>query len=80
MNFFNSQYFLEEMIKNNIDNIELTKELLATYKDLINKQAEIQIQWLKSDAETRKEFDKNWTERYKADADYQKTLVGQRTH
>lgn len=77
MNFFNSQYFLEEMIKNNKENIELTKELLSTYKDLINKQAEIQIQWLKSDAETRKEFDKNWTERYKADSDYNKTLVQQ---
>jgi len=48
MNFFNSQYFLEEMIKSNTDNIELIKELLATYKDLINKEAEVQIQWLKS--------------------------------
>lgn len=73
MNFFNSQNFLEKMIKNNIENIELSKELLIVYKELINKQAEIQIQWLKSDAETRQDFDKNWTERYKADADVRKS-------
>ena len=68
MNFYSSQIFLEQMIRESKDNLELTKELLMVYKDLINKQADIELQWLKSDAETRKEFDKNFTERYKADA------------
>ena len=75
MNFFNSQIFLEDMIVNNKDNIEWVKELLIVYKDLISKQADIQVQLLKSDAEKRKEFDKNLTERYKADTDYDKALV-----
>ena len=75
MNFFDSQIFLEEMITENKNNIELVKELLIVYKELISKQADIQVQLLKSDAETRKEFDKNLTERYKADTDYDKALV-----
>jgi len=75
MNFFDSQIFLENMINENKDNIELIKEILVVYKDLINKQADIDIQWFKSDAEARKEFDKNHTERYKANTDYNKTLI-----
>lgn len=72
MNFWNSQLFLEEMIAQNKDNIELTKELLLVYKCLIEKQSEIEMQFLKSDSDNRKDFEKNFTERHVSNNDYAK--------
>ena len=51
MNFWNSQSFLENMIHENKDNSELVKELLLVYKCLIEKQSDIEMQFLKSDVE-----------------------------
>ncbi|MDQ7084216.1 MAG: hypothetical protein Q9M36_04460 [Sulfurovum sp.] len=66
MNLWQTQNFLENMIEENTENIELTKELLLSYRNLMDKKAQIDIQWLKSDADIRKEYDKNDTEIYKA--------------
>ena len=72
MNFLNSQSFLENMINENKDNSELVKELLLVYKCLIEKRSDIEVQFLKSDSENRKDFQKNFTERHVSNNDYYK--------
>lgn len=72
MNFWNSQSFLENMINENKDNSELVKELLLVYKCLIEKQSDIEVQFLKSDSENRKDLEKNFTERHASNNDYHK--------
>jgi len=45
---YNSRIFIENMLEKNSNNIELSKELLLTYRELLNKQAELEMQLLKN--------------------------------
>lgn len=69
--FNNCRLFIEEMIRNNSEN----KELISVYQKLIEKKADCDIAWLKSDADVRAEFEKNQTERMKADTELRKVSI-----
>ena len=45
---YNSRIFIENMLEKSSNNIELSKELLLTYRELLNKQAELEMQLLKN--------------------------------
>jgi hypothetical protein len=77
-NFNQCRSFLENMIANNIENPEITKELLVTYRTLLEKKSEVDIQFMQSDESVRKEWEKNQTERIKAQVDMSKNnnLIG----
>ncbi len=64
--------FLEDMITKNMDNTEVIKELLLTYREVVQRQSDINIQYMKSDEALRKEFDKNQVEHGKIFVDFNK--------
>ena len=69
---FNScRIFLEKMIEQKPD----SSELIQAYVKLIEKKAEFDISWLKTDEELRKDFEKNQTERIKAQTEITKTSI-----
>lgn len=70
-NFNNCRNFLERMIQSNPDNTELVK----AYVKLIEKKSEVDIQFLKSDADVRNEWEKNLTDRIKAQTEVQKKSI-----
>lgn len=70
-NFNNCRNFLERMIEANPDNAELVK----AYVKLIEKKAEVDIQFLKGDIDIRKEWEKNQTDRIKAQSEVQKKSI-----
>lgn len=70
-NFNNCRNFLERMIESNPDNAEIVK----AYVKLIEKKAEVDIQFLKGDADVRKEWEKNQTDRIKAQTEVQKKSI-----
>ncbi len=63
-NFTNSKIFLENMILKCIENkhYESLKDLLNAYTSILNKQTDLDIQFLKSDEQVRKEWYKNQAE------------------
>ena len=67
--FTESRLFIQKMIENNLE------KLLETYNVLIEKKSDTDIQYLKSDESLRKEWDKNDTERFKANTEYNKKLI-----
>jgi len=73
--FNQSRLFLENMIANHMENTEVIKELLQTYRNLLDNKAQVYIQLMKSDESTRTEWEKNQTERIKAQADITKTSL-----
>jgi len=73
--FNQSRLFLENMIANNMENHEIIKELLETYRNLLDNKAKVDMQLMKSDETTRTEWEKNQTERMKAQADVTKTSL-----
>jgi len=75
--FTESRLFLQKMIEDSKDNDKSLEKLLDTYKILIEKKAEFDISWLKTDEELRKDFEKNQTERIKAQTEVTKTSIQQ---
>jgi len=73
--FNQSRLFLENMIANHMENTEVIKELLQTYRNLLDNKAQVDMQFMKSDESTRTEWEKNQTERIKAQADITKTSL-----
>ncbi len=71
IDFNNCRIFLEKMIEQKPDN----SELIQAYVKLIEKKAEFDISWLKTDEELRKDFEKNQTERIKAQTEVTKTSI-----
>ncbi|ENO84290.1 hypothetical protein [Thauera linaloolentis] len=71
--FEKSRNFLEFMIEKNPDN----KELIQAYVSLIEKKTDFDIEYIKGDADLRKDFEKNQTERFKADAEITKKSIEQ---
>ncbi len=69
--FNNCRIFLEDMIRNNIDN----KELISAYSKLIEKKSDFDVSFFKADADMRNEWEKNQTERIKAEADVRKKSI-----
>lgn len=69
--FNNCRLFLEEMIRANPEN----KDLIGAYQKLIEKKADFDISFLKADADVRSEWEKNQTERMKAEADVRKKSI-----
>jgi hypothetical protein len=63
--FNNCRLFLEQMIRNHPEN----KEMILAYQKLIEKKVDFEISFLKTDADFRGEWEKNQTERMKADAE-----------
>jgi hypothetical protein len=63
--------FLESQIEKSPDNIELIK----AYVRLIEKKTEFDISWFKGDEELRKDFEKNQTERIKAQSEVTKKSI-----
>ncbi|HFS68210.1 MAG TPA: hypothetical protein ENK91_10990 [Bacteroidetes bacterium] len=59
------------MIEQKPDN----SDLIQAYIKLIEKKAEFDISWLKTDEELRKDFEKNQTERIKAQTEITKTSI-----
>ncbi|NOH82147.1 hypothetical protein F0231_20780 [Vibrio sp. RE86] len=66
-----SAAFLEGLIKEHPDNTEIIK----AYIKLIEKKAEVEIQFLKGDESIIKEREKLYTDRYKADAEVDKKSI-----
>ena len=66
-----SAVFLEGLIKEHPDNGELIK----AYIKLIEKKAEVEIQFLKGDESIIKERDKMFTNRYIADSEVDKKSI-----
>lgn len=73
--FTESRLFIQKMIENNLEKPEVLEKLLETYNVLIEKKSDTDIQYLKSDESLRKEWDKNDTERFKANTEYNKKLI-----
>lgn len=71
IDFNNCRIFLEKMIEQKPDN----SDLIQAYIKLIEKKAEFDISWLKTDEELRKDFEKNQTERIKAQTEITKTSI-----
>lgn len=69
--FDKSRNFLEYMIEKNPEN----KELIQAYVKLIEKKTEFDIAYFKGDAELRKDWEKNQTERIKADTEVTKKSI-----
>lgn len=69
--FNNCRLFLEEMIRANPEN----KDLISAYQKLIEKKADFEIAFLKADTGLRSEWEKNQTERMKAEADVRKKSI-----
>jgi len=69
--FNNCRLFLEEMIRANPEN----RDLIGAYQRLIEKKADFEISFLKADADLRSEWEKNQTERMKAEADVRKKSI-----
>lgn len=69
--FEKSAVFLEGLIKEYPDNVELIK----AYVKLIEKKAEVEIQFLKGDESIIKEREKHFTDRYKVDAEIDKKSI-----
>ncbi|PKM42408.1 MAG: hypothetical protein CVV05_18490 [Gammaproteobacteria bacterium HGW-Gammaproteobacteria-1] len=69
--FNNCRLFLEEMIRANPEN----RDLIGAYQKLIEKKADFEISFLKADADLRSEWEKNQTERMKAEADVRKKSI-----
>lgn len=69
--FNNCRIFLEDMIRANPEN----KDLISAYQRLIEKKADFELSYLKADADLRADWEKNQTERMKADADVRKKSI-----
>jgi putative N-acetylmannosamine-6-phosphate epimerase len=69
--FNNCRFFLEEIIKNNPEN----KEYISAYIKLIEKKSDFDASFFKADADMRNEWEKNQTERIKAEADVRKKII-----
>lgn len=74
-NFNQSRLFLENMIANHMEHTEVIKELLQTYRNLLDNKTQVDMQFMKSDESTRTEWEKNQTERLKTQADITKTSL-----
>ena len=74
-NFTQSRLFLEQIIATKIEDPEIIKELLETYRNLLDNKTKVDIQFMKSDEITRKEWEKNQTERIKAQAEITKKSI-----
>jgi hypothetical protein len=71
VDFQNCRLFLEAQIEKNPENHELIK----AYVRLIEKKTEFDISWFKGDEELRKDFEKNQTERIKAQSEVTKKSI-----
>lgn len=69
--FSQCRFFLEDMLAKYPDN----KELVSAYIKLIEKKTEFDIELWKNDAELRKDYEKNQTERFKADTEITKKSI-----
>lgn len=63
--FNDCRFFLQNTIVENINNTELVVKLLSSYDNLVQKKAEVDMQFLKSDADVRKDYVKLDIERSK---------------
>ncbi|WP_277657144.1 hypothetical protein [Seleniivibrio woodruffii] len=54
--FHECRFFLQNTIVENINNTELVVKLLSSYDNLVQKRAEVDMQFLKSDADVRKDY------------------------
>ncbi len=71
IDFNNCRVFLERMIQEHPEN----KDFLQAYVKLIEKKTEFDISFFQGDAELRKDWEKNQTERIKADSEVAKTSI-----
>jgi molecular chaperone DnaK (HSP70) len=69
--FNKSRLFLETMIEKTPEN----KDLIQAYVKLIEKKTEFDIAFFNGDTELRKDWEKNQTERIKADSEVAKKSI-----
>ncbi len=71
IDFDKCRVFLENMIEKNPEN----KELIQAYVKLIETKTEFDILYIKGDTELRKDWEKNQTERIKANTEVTKKSI-----
>ena len=71
IDFDKCRYFLENMIEKNPE----SKDLIQAYVKLIEAKSRFDIDYFKGDAELKKDWEKNQTERIKVDSEVRKKYI-----